>query len=466
MTVEVVTFGCRLNAVESEALRERAAADGVTDAVVFNTCAVTGEAVRQARQAIRKAARARPAARMIVTGCAAQIDAASFASMPEVHLVLGNAEKTRAGSMLNSGIFVGDIMAEISTSPIAAASQGGRARAYVEIQNGCDHRCTFCVIPFGRGNSRSTSAEIVVSRVRTLAETGYAEVVLTGVDLTSWGADLPDAPSLGALVRQILREIPELPRLRLSSIDAAEIDAELMACLAEEARLMPHLHLSLQAGDDLILKRMKRRHSRADALRLIADVRRVRPETAFGADLIAGFPTESDDAFENTLALVEEAGLSYLHVFPYSPRPGTPAARMPAVAGPVIKARAARLREAGDAALVRHLDRRIGTVVSALVERDADVMIAGGTEAAIGRLGMAGFAACRALSTGYNDTPEAASRPFDKGRDGFVMGEGAGIVVLEELEHAKARGAKIYAEVVGYGMSGDAYHMTAPSEIR
>lgn len=369
MTVEVVTFGCRLNAVESEALRERAAADGLTDAVVFNTCAVTGEAVRQARQAIRKAARARPGAKVIVTGCAAQIDPAAFAAMPEVHLVLGNVEKTRAGSLRESGTLVGDIMSEIRTSRVAAASQGGRARAYVEIQNGCDHRCTFCVIPFGRGNSRSTPTELVVERARALAEAGYVEVVLTGVDLTSWGGDLPGAPSLGVLVRTILREVPELPRLRLSSIDAAEIDADLMACLAEEARLMPHLHLSLQAGDDLILKRMKRRHSRADSLRLIADVRRVRPETAFGADLIAGFPTETDAAFENTLALLAEAGLSYLHVFPYSPRPGTPAARMPAVPGPVIKERAARLRAAGDAALVRHLDRRVGTIVSALVER-------------------------------------------------------------------------------------------------
>ncbi len=370
MTVDVVTFGCRLNAVESEALRERAAADGVSNAVVFNTCAVTGEAVRQARQAIRKAARARPDARMIVTGCAAQIDAAAFSAMPEVDLVIGNAEKTRAGSLRGRGVLVGDIMSVAAATPTAASSQGGRARAYVEIQNGCDHRCTFCVIPFGRGNSRSTPAELVVGRVRALVEAGYDEVVLTGVDLTSWGGDPPEAPSLGDLVRAILREVPDLPRLRLSSIDAAEIDPELMACLAEEARLMPHLHLSLQAGDDLILKRMKRRHSRADALRLIADVRRVRPETAFGADLIAGFPTETDAAFENTLALVEEAGLSFLHVFPYSPRPGTPAARMPAVPGPMIKARAARLRAAGDLALARHLDRRVGSVVSALVERD------------------------------------------------------------------------------------------------
>ncbi len=367
MSVDVVTFGCRLNAVESEAIRARAAADGVTDAVIFNTCAVTGEAVRQARQAIRKAARAQPEARMIVTGCAAQIDPAGFAGMPEVDLVLGNIEKTQAGSLRESGARVGDIMATQAAG--AAASGGGRARAYVEIQNGCDHRCTFCIIPFGRGNSRSTPAGLVVGQVRAMAEAGYAEVVLTGVDLTSWGGDLDGAPTLGTLVRRILREVPELARLRLSSIDAAEIDAELMACLAEEARLMPHLHLSLQAGDDLILKRMKRRHSRADALRLIADVRRVRPETAFGADLIAGFPTESEAAFGNTLRLVDDAALAYLHVFPYSPRPGTPAARMPAVPGSAIKERAARLRAAGDLALARHLDRRVGTVASALVER-------------------------------------------------------------------------------------------------
>ena len=346
--MEVVTFGCRLNAVESEALRERAAADGVTGAVVFNTCAVTGEAVRQARQAIRKASRARPGARMIVTGCAAQIDPAMFSAMPEVDLVLGVAEKTRRGALRLSGAHVGDIMTTTPPSFEAPRSQGLRARAYVEIQNGCDHRCTFCVIPYGRGNSRSTPAGVVVERVRALADTGCAEVVLTGVDLTSWGADLPERSSLGDLVRRILREVADLPRLRLSSIDAAEIDAELMACLAEEPRLMPHLHLSLQAGDDLILKRMKRRHSRSDALRLVADVRRVRPDTAFGADLIAGFPTETDGAFANTLSLVEEAGLAYLHVFPFSPRPNTPAARMPRTPDAVVKARAARLREAGE----------------------------------------------------------------------------------------------------------------------
>ena len=367
--IEIVTFGCRLNALESEALREAAAVEGVSDAVVFNTCAVTGEAVRQARQAIRKASRARPGARIIVTGCAAQIDPASFAAMPEVDLVLGNGGKTLPGALRGSGSRVGDIMTVVQPGLAPSPRQGGRARAYVEIQNGCDHRCTFCVIPFGRGNSRSTPAETVIDRVRMLSEAGRAEVVLTGVDLTSWGADLPGSPTLGVLVRAILRGAPDLRRLRLSSIDAAEIDAELMACLAEEVRLMPHLHLSLQAGDDLILKRMKRRHSRADALALIAAVRRVRPETAFGADLIAGFPTESDAAFANTLAFVEEAGLAYLHVFPYSPRPATPAARMPPVPGDVIKARAARLRAAGEAALVRHLDGRMGAEVSAVVER-------------------------------------------------------------------------------------------------
>ena len=328
--VRVVTFGCRLNAYESEQVRAQAAADGITDTVVFNTCAVTGEAVRQARQAIRKARRERPGARLVVTGCAAQIDPDAFAAMPEVDLVLGNAEKSAPGALATTARqSVGDIMQlrESPSRPVGGLTE--RARAYVEVQNGCDHRCTFCIIPFGRGNSRSVPAERVVAEVGSLARAGYAEVVLTGVDLTSWGAELPGAPALGALVRRILSDVPELPRLRLSSIDAAEIDSELMACLADEPRLCPHLHLSLQSGDDLILKRMKRRHSSADALALIAAVRAARPDTAFGADLIAGFPTETDAAFENTLAFVEAAGLAYLHVFPYSPRPGTPAARMP-----------------------------------------------------------------------------------------------------------------------------------------
>jgi threonylcarbamoyladenosine tRNA methylthiotransferase MtaB len=368
--VEVVTFGCRLNACESEAIQARAAADGVTGAVVFNTCAVTGEAVRQARQAIRKARRAMPDARLIVTGCAAQIDPDAFAAMPEVDLVLGNAEKAAPGALLQTParVRVGDIMMAPAAPGANAGAAGGRARAYVEIQNGCDHRCTFCVIPFGRGNARSTPAQAVVARVRDLAAT-HAEVVLTGVDLTSWGADLPGAPSLGDLVARILAEVPELCRLRLSSIDAAEIDRALIGCFAREERLAPHLHLSLQSGDDLILKRMKRRHSRRQALALIGEVRRARPDTAFGADLIAGFPTESEDAFENTLAFVEEAALAYLHVFPFSARPGTPAARMPRVAPDVIKARAARLRAAGGALLRRHLDRQIGREIVVLVER-------------------------------------------------------------------------------------------------
>jgi threonylcarbamoyladenosine tRNA methylthiotransferase MtaB len=372
--VDIVTFGCRLNAYESEIIRKQAGEAGLSDAVVFNTCAVTGEAVRQARQAIRKARRERPGAKLIVTGCAAQIDPAAFAAMAEVDLVLGNAEKAQAASYVPQPelgrVQVNDIMSVRETAGHLVDGLKDRARAYVEVQNGCDHRCTFCIIPYGRGNSRSAPAGEVVAQVKRLAGQGYREVVLTGVDVTSWGADLPGEPTLGQLVARILKLVPELPRLRLSSIDAAEIDPDLLRCFAEEPRLMPYLHLSLQAGDDLILKRMKRRHSRADALKLVADVRAVRPDTAFGADLIAGFPTETDAAFENTLSLVEEAGLSFLHVFPFSPRPGTPAARMPAVAKPEVKARAARLRAAGEAALARHLARQTGRTLLGLVERD------------------------------------------------------------------------------------------------
>jgi len=375
--VDVVTFGCRLNAYESEAIRARAAEDGLHDAVVFNTCAVTGEAVRQARQAIRKARRMRPGARLIVTGCAAQIDPAAFAAMPEVDLVLGNADKAAPGAYAatESRVRVNDIFSVKETAGHlidghAKVNFGDRARAYVEVQNGCDHRCTFCVIPYGRGNSRSAGAGEVVEHVRRLTAQGYREVVITGVDITSWGHDLPGQPTLGQLVARILKLVPELPRLRLSSIDAAEIDPDLMRVIAEDPRLQPHLHLSLQAGDDMVLKRMKRRHSRADSLRLIADVRAVRPDTAFGADLIAGFPTETDAMFDNTLSLVEEAGLSYLHVFPFSPRPGTPAAKMPPVARATVKARAERLRQAGEAALRRHLDACVGRTVHGLVERE------------------------------------------------------------------------------------------------
>jgi len=376
--VDIVTFGCRLNAYESEVIRKRAAEDGLTDAVVFNTCAVTNEAVRQARQAIRRARRERPGAKLIVTGCAAQIDPAAFAAMDEVDLVLGNAEKAQAGAYVPTAepgrVRVNDIMSVRETAGHLIDGLKDRARAYVEVQNGCDHRCTFCIIPYGRGNSRSAAAGEVVEQVRRLADQGYHEVVLTGVDVTSWGADLPGQPTLGQLVARILKLVPELPRLRLSSIDAAEIDPDLLRCLAEEPRLMPYLHLSLQAGDDMILKRMKRRHSRADALRLAREVRAVRPEVAFGADLIAGFPTETEAMFENTLALVDEADLAFLHIFPFSPRPGTPAARMPQVARATVKDRAARLRAAGEAALARHLDRQTGRTLMGLVERPGVVV--------------------------------------------------------------------------------------------
>ena len=371
--VDIVTFGCRLNAYESEVIRKRAAEDGLTDAVVFNTCAVTGEAVRQARQAIRKARRERPGAKLIVTGCAAQIDPAAFAGMAEVDLVLGNAEKSAAGaygSQPGAGrVRVNDIMSVRETAGHLIDGLKDRARAYVEVQNGCDHRCTFCIIPFGRGNSRSAAAGEVVEQVRRLTAQGYLEVVLTGVDITSWGSDLPGQPTLGQLTARILKLVPELPRLRLSSIDAAEIDPDLLKLLADEPRLMPYLHLSLQAGDDMILKRMKRRHSRADALNLVADVRAARPDIALGADFIAGFPTETEEMFENTVRLVEEAELAFLHVFPFSPRPGTPAARMPQLPKAVVKDRAARLRAAGEAGLARHLARQVGRTLNALVER-------------------------------------------------------------------------------------------------
>ena len=367
---EIISFGCRLNTAESEAMRAIAA--GEDDLVIVNSCAVTAEAVRQAGQAIRRARRARPDARILVTGCAAQIEPERFAAMAEVDEVVGNREKLGAALLAADGprVRVSDIMRVRETAPHLATGFATRARAFVEVQNGCDHRCTFCVIPYGRGNSRSAPAGEVVEQVRRLAAQGYREVVLTGVDITSWGQDLPGGPTLGQLVGRILRLAPELERLRLSSIDAAEIDPDLMRCLADEPRLMPHLHLSLQAGDDMILKRMKRRHLRADALKLIAEVRAVRPETAFGADLIAGFPTETDEMFENTLSLVAEAGLSFLHVFPFSPRPGTPAARMPQLERAVVKARAERLRAAGDAALARHLDRQVGRTLTGLVERE------------------------------------------------------------------------------------------------
>jgi threonylcarbamoyladenosine tRNA methylthiotransferase MtaB len=383
VTVDVMTFGCRLNAYESEAIRREARAAGLADIVVVNTCAVTAEAVRQARQAIRKVARERPSARIVVTGCAAQTEPATFAGMREVDRVLGNEEKLKAatwqearhafaapdfGLAAEEKIVVNDIMAVKETAPHLIDSFEGRTRAIVQVQNGCDHRCTFCIIPYGRGNSRSVPMGEVVAQVHTLAERGYREVVLTGVDLTSYGGNLPGAPRLGKLVKQILKHVPELPRLRLSSIDSVEADRDLLDALGNEPRLMPHLHLSLQAGDDLILKRMKRRHSRADAIAFCQQARRLRPDLVFGADIIAGFPTETEAMFIRSLNLVEECGLTHLHVFPFSPRPGTPAARMPRVARQVVKERAARLREKGKAELARHLDGEVGARRSVLVE--------------------------------------------------------------------------------------------------
>jgi threonylcarbamoyladenosine tRNA methylthiotransferase MtaB len=366
MSVDVVTFGCRLNAYESEVIRRQA---GDADAVVVNTCAVTAEAVRQAKQGIRRIKRERPHARIVVTGCAAQTEPASFASMAEVDRVVGNEEKLDARLWRTSEkVTVSDIMAVRAMWPHAIDSIEGRTRAFLQVQNGCDHRCTFCIIPFGRGNSRSLTVDDVVAQVRRLVENGYREVVLTGVDITSYQSG--DA-RLGALVKRILKDVPELARLRLSSIDSVETDADLLDALANEPRLMPHLHLSLQAGDDLILKRMKRRHSRADAIAFCGEVRHMRPDVAFGADIIAGFPTETEEAFARSLDLVDACGLTQLHVFPFSARPGTPAARMPQLDRALVKERARRLREKGEAALRSHLDKEVGARRRLLAESAA-----------------------------------------------------------------------------------------------
>jgi threonylcarbamoyladenosine tRNA methylthiotransferase MtaB len=378
MSVEVVTFGCRLNAAESEVIRREATRAGFDDTVVVNTCAVTAEAVRQARQTIRALRRRRPQAKIIVTGCAAQTEPQTFAAMTETDRVLGNGEKlTAAGWTKTRAAFsiegspkaiVNDIMSVKETAPHLVDAFAGRARAFVQVQNGCDHRCTFCIIPFGRGNSRSVPMGAVIEDVRRLVDNGYREIVLTGVDITSYGGDLPGAPKLGALVQQILKHVPELPRLRLSSIDSVEADPALVETIANEPRLMPHLHLSLQSGDDLILKRMKRRHDRAQAIAFCRTLRRLRPDIVFGADLIAGFPTESEDMFRRSLDLVEECDLTHLHVFPFSPRPGTPAARMPQLTAAIVRERARRLREAGALALRRHLQREIGSRRRVLLE--------------------------------------------------------------------------------------------------
>ena len=369
--------GCRLNAYETEAMKELVTDTGLENAVIVNTCAVTSEAVRKARQDIRKLRKAHPGARIIVTGCAAQTDPDSFAKMDEVDQVIGNAEKIQlktwqrlSGEGLGEteNVLVDDIMSVTETAGHLIDGFGTRARAYVQVQNGCDHRCTFCIIPYGRGNSRSVPAGVVVDQIKRLVDRGYNEVVLTGVDLTSWGADLPSQPKLGNLVQRILKLVQDLPRLRISSIDSIEVDEALMEAIATEPRLMPHLHLSLQAGDDMILKRMKRRHLRDDAIAFCEKARRLRPEITFGADIIAGFPTETEVMFENSLKLLDDCGLTWLHVFPYSPRPGTPAAKMPQVDGRAIKARAAVLRKAGADRVKAHLTAQLGRTHNVLIE--------------------------------------------------------------------------------------------------
>lgn len=377
MAIEIVTFGCRLNTYESEAMQRHAEAAGHDNLIIVNTCAVTGEATRQARQAIRKLARDNPQARIVVTGCAAQVEPETFAAMQEVSKVIGNHEKMVAQTWTTirdfgvgdaEKVIVNDIMAVKETAVHLIDGMRYRTRAFIQVQNGCDHRCTFCIIPYGRGNSRSAPMGVVVDQVRTLVENGVREVVLTGVDLTSYGADLPGAPKFGGLVKTILRRVPELERLRISSIDSVEVDDDLLDELAGNPRLMPHLHLSLQAGDDMILKRMKRRHLRDDSIRFCQTVRKLRPDIVFGADIIAGFPTETEEMFSRSLDIVDECGLTHLHVFPFSPRPGTPAARMPQLDRSLVKDRARRLRAKGEEALLRHLQSEIGHKRNVLVE--------------------------------------------------------------------------------------------------
>src|SRR6478752_62468 len=409
MGVDIVTFGCRLNAFEAEVIRSKAEGAGLVDTIVINSCAVTNEAVAQARQSIRKLKRERPGARIVVTGCAAQTQSGMFAEMAEVDRVVGNDDKMRSTAWrearaafdlgVSEKIAVSDIMAVKEMAPhLIDGFASGLPRVFVQVQNGCDHRCTFCIIPFGRGNSRSVPMGAVVEQVRALVERGHAEIVLTGVDLTSYGADLPGTPRLGQLTKQILRHVPELKRLRISSIDSIEADRDLLDVIANEARLMPHLHLSLQSGDDLILKRMKRRHSRADAIEFCAAVRRLRPDIALGADIIAGFPTETEEMFARSQALVEECDLTFLHVFPYSKRPGTPAARMPQVASEAIKERARRLRATGEMALQKRLAAEIGMTRQVLIESSKQgrtehflpVVISGETPGAVRTLTMTG----------------------------------------------------------------------------
>ncbi|HEX4505370.1 MAG TPA: tRNA (N(6)-L-threonylcarbamoyladenosine(37)-C(2))-methylthiotransferase MtaB [Alphaproteobacteria bacterium] len=373
--VDILTFGCRLNAYESEVMRGHAEAAGLTDAIIVNTCAVTAEAERQARQAIRRARRDRPDAKIIVTGCAAQIDPAGFAAMPEVSRVLGNAEKLQAESwsgVPEARVSVNDIMSVTETASHLTAGFDGKARAFIQVQNGCDHRCTFCIIPYGRGPARSVPMGAIVAETRALVQAGFREIVMTGVDLTSYGPDLPGRPTLGQMIRRLLAAVPELERLRLSSIDPVEIDDDLWRLIAEEPRLMPHLHLSIQAGDDMVLKRMKRRHLRTDVQTTCERARSLRSDIVFGADLIAGFPTETEEMFANTLNLLDDCGLTWLHIFPYSARKGTPAARMPQVPMERRKARAAALRAAGERRLDLFLVAQVGNEIAALVEKPGE----------------------------------------------------------------------------------------------
>jgi len=407
MSVDVITFGCRLNTYESEVAKTHAAEAGLEDTVIVNTCAVTAEAVRQARQTIRKLRRDRPAAKIIVTGCAAQIEPETFAEMNEADFVIGNAEKTAAETFLRiasndlARVKVNDIASVRETAPHMISGFGARSRAYLEVQNGCDHRCTFCIIPYGRGPSRSVPAGNIVRQIRALVEDGYREVVLTGVDLTSYGSDLPGGMTLGRLVRTILRLVPELPRLRLSSIDTKEADEALTEAFAEEERLMPHLHLSLQSGDNLILKRMKRRHAREDVIEFCKAIRELRPDMVFGADLIAGFPTEDEAMFANTLRLADECGLSFMHVFPFSARPQTPAARMPQLDRALVKERAARLRRKAAERLSVHLQAEQGKIFEVLMEREGMGRTPGFTEIEIsGEGAVIGGVMLKARATG------------------------------------------------------------------
>ena len=379
--LDIITMGCRLNTLDSEVMLRAAEEAGLENTLLVNTCAVTGEAVRQARQAIRRAKRENPDCRVLVTGCAAQTEAETFANMEEVDAVLGNEEKLKASSYnrlpdfgvsAEEKIVVNDIMSVTETAPHMVDAMGDRTRAFVQVQTGCDHRCTFCIIPFGRGNSRSVPMGAVIDQVKRLVENGFLEVVITGVDITSYGADLAGTPTLGTLVQNILTSVPDLPRLRLSSIDSIEVDPPLMEAIHDDRRLLPHLHLSLQSGDNMILKRMKRRHLREDTIQFCNDVRENRPDIVFGADIIAGFPTETDAMFENSLRIVDECDLTHLHIFPYSPRPGTPAAKMPQVDGKNIKDRARQLREKGETQLNTHLEKTVGNAASILVERLLD----------------------------------------------------------------------------------------------